>query len=288
MLVLIALGGAGLAVAADRQQTPDENARPYLAKLTADLATIETAVADLAGAGRASLGNLQSLSVDGARSSMVGGDEALATISYAVAGLQADQAAAGAHIERWRLGPETSEQMTALDAAVDSVADCAPQWMLIKARATLVMQLLDTLTQHDSQVFRATTAGRQSQWSEALNELDAAAGSVGDARRVRDQLALDTTVVTLDGLLSRYDTYDGALRSLYEYLGSGGAQNGDQFDALQRAVQDAQSALPADNRALSVIVADAAGTRVGDALVALEHDRDKVDDAVRPAASVGP
>jgi hypothetical protein len=175
--------------------------------------------------------------------------------------------------------------MTALDAAVDAVADSDPEWMTIKNRASLVLQLLDDLTQHDAQVFKATTAGRQSAWPDALSDLDGAAASVTDARSVRDQLAADATVDTLDDLLNRYDAYDGALRALYEYLGSGGAQSGDQFDALQRAVETAQSALPSDSGALSVIVGEAAGTEISDALVSLERDRGAINDALSTAAA---
>jgi len=290
LLVLIALGGAGLAVAADRVQTPDQRpevmwaadrgAQPWIATLTTDLTGINTAATALSKAGRDALGNLQGLAVDKVRTAMGDGDGALATISGAIAGLHADQAAANAHIERWRLGPETSAQMDALDAAVDAIPDLGSQWSRIKTRATLVTQLLDDLAQHDSQVFRATTAGRQAQWSDALNDLDAAASSLADAGTVLDQLAGAATIDTLDDLLSRDGTYDSALRALYEYIGSGGAQSGDQFDRLQGAVQDAQSALPSDNRALSVIVGEAAGTELSDALAALEHDRGKINDAL--------
>ena len=290
LLVLIALGGAGLAVAADRVQTPDQRpevmwaadqgAQPWIATLTTDLTGINTAATALSKAGRDTLGNLQGLAVDKVRTAMGDGDGALATISGAIAGLHADQAAANAHIERWRLGPETSAQMDALDAAVDAIPDLGSQWSRIKTRATLLTQLLDYLAQHDSQVFRATTAGRQAQWSDALNDLDAAASSLADAGTVRDQLAGAATIDTLDDLLSRDGTYDSALRALYEYIGSGGAQSGDQFDRLQGAVQDAQSALPSDNRALSVIVGEAAGTELSDALAALEHDRGKINDAL--------
>ena len=290
LLVLIALGGAGLTVAADRQQTPDQRpevmwaadqaAQPWIATLSTDLTGISTSAAALSKAGRDTLGNLQGLAVDKTRSAMVDGDGALASISAALAGLQTDQAQANAHIERWRLGPETSAQLDALDAAVDAVADLGPQWTRIKARATLVTQLLDDLAQHDSQVFRATTAGRQAQWSDALNDLDAAATPLGDAGTVRDQLAGAATIDTLDDLLSRDGAYDTALRALYEYTGSGGAQTGAQFDTLQGAVQTAQSALPSDDRALSVIVGEAAGTEISDALATLEHDRGTINDAL--------
>ena len=289
LLVLIALGGAGLAVAADRQQTPDQRpevmwaadqaAQPWIATLSTDLTGIDTAATALSKAGRDTLGNLQGLAVDKTRSAMVDGDGALATISAAIAGLRADQAQANAHIERWRLGPETSAQLDAFDTAVGAVADLGPQWTRMKTRATLVAQLLDDLSLHDSQIFRATTAGRESQWSDAINDLSEAASSLNEARGIRGELASDSTVDTLDDLLSRYDSYDSSLQSLYEYLGSGGGQ-GDRFLALQGAVQTAQSALPSDDRALSVIVGEAAGAELSDALAALEHDRGKINDAL--------
>ena len=290
LLVLIALGGAGLTVAADRQQTPDQRpevmwaadhaAQPWIAKLSSDLAAIDTAATALSKAGRDTLGNVQGLDVAKTRSALADGDGALTTIADASAGLHADHEAANAHIERWRLGPETSAQLAALDTAVGAVADFGSQWTRIETRATLVTQLLGDLAQHDSRVFRATTAGRQTQWSDALNDLDAAASSLADAGTLRDQLAGTAPVDTLDELLSRDGTYDTALRALYEYTGSGGAQSGAEFDALQGAVQAAQSALPSDNRALSVIVGEAAGTEISDALASLEHDRGTINDAL--------
>ena len=71
LLVLIALGGAGLTVAADRQQTPDQRpevmwaadqaAQPWIATLSTDLTAIDTAATALSKAGRDTLGNVQGL-----------------------------------------------------------------------------------------------------------------------------------------------------------------------------------------------------------------------------------
>src|SRR5438046_7057648 len=86
LLVLIALGGAGLAVAADRQQNAtdrpemtwaaDNAAKPWLAKATADLSALSGHAADLARAGRLTLGDVQGLSFDAMRTAVADGDGA--------------------------------------------------------------------------------------------------------------------------------------------------------------------------------------------------------------------
>src|SRR3954447_21716309 len=84
LLVLIALGGAGLAVAADRVQDPgsrpevtwaaDHAAEPYIVELATDLNAVTGDASSLAKAGRDTLGNLQSLDVDAVGAAIEVGD----------------------------------------------------------------------------------------------------------------------------------------------------------------------------------------------------------------------
>src|SRR5689334_8036385 len=102
LLVLIALGGAGLAVAADREQDPtgrpevtwaaDHAAQPYITALASDLSAMTTDASDLSKAGRDTLGNLQSLDVESVRAAIEDGDAASARIGAALGGLNADAA----------------------------------------------------------------------------------------------------------------------------------------------------------------------------------------------------
>ena len=134
-------------------------------------------------------------------------------------------------------------------------------------------------------MFRATTDGRQSGWADALTALADARGALDAARTLRADLGSGATVDTLDQLLARYDAYDAALTSLYEYLGSGGAQSGATFDNLNKQVESTQAALPSDNSVFSVIVGEAAGTELTDGLVALEQARGDVNAALDATTS---
>jgi hypothetical protein len=298
LLVLIALGGAGLAVAADREQTSferpeltwaaDHAAQPYIATLAGDVAGIGSSATDLAKAGRDTLGNLQSLKLDAVRTALAAGDDAASKIGAALPDLSTDHDAANAAIQRWRIGPETGAQLDAIDAAVTSAPQLQDAWTAVEARATAVMTLVGALQAHDSSVFQAATAGRQQQWAAALTALGSARDSLTVAHAQRDLLAASATVDTLDQVLARYGAYDDALTNLYEYMGSGGAQSGTRFDTLNKAVMDAQSALPADTGVYSIIVGDAAGTAITDALVQLEQARGAVNVALDATTGKAP
>src|SRR5437870_3159105 len=117
VLVLAALGGAGLAVAADRPGNPvarpeltyraDQAAQPWIDHMAADLDTVQTQAADLATAGRNALGSLQALDRDGASSALSAGDQTAAQIATLAAGLRHAETRAHTSIDRWRIRPTT-------------------------------------------------------------------------------------------------------------------------------------------------------------------------------------
>ena len=136
------------------------------------------------------------------------------------------------------------------------------------------------MLRHDGLVFRATTAGRHAEWQSALDFLAQAKTPLDDAKQIRDILAATADVETLDDLLGRYRAYDAALNALYTHIRDTGNQQGSDFDALEREVELRQAALPADTSAMTVIVADAAGPAVTDALVDIEAAHGDVLDAI--------
>jgi hypothetical protein len=295
VLVVVALGGAGLAVAADRAQDPshrpeltwpaDQAAARAFAPLVADLKTVDSQATTLAKAARDALGNLQGLDIDAVRVALDSGDAASEAISALVADVSSDKADADAHIERYRLGPTTSEMVGAMDSAVSALSNVPRAWQSLDARALAVVSVIDDLQRHDGLVFRATTAGRQGSWADALSALDDAAGPLAAARQIRDLIAADSDVSTLDDLIARYDAYDAALVALYGFEKETGQQSGAKFDDLQRAVQRAQTALPADTRALSAIVGGAAGRVITESLVAIEQARGAIMTALASATA---
>ncbi len=283
LLVLVALGGAGLAVAADRPQSEalrpeltraaDQAARPYIDAAYIHLAALDEATVDVSRAGRDALGQLQALDVDAVRDSLTNGAAAVLAADEANAALGLVVAESHARIERWRLGPDTAERLDAVDAAFESANGVVPTWVLVEDRATIVSELLDLLNRHDAQVFRATTAGRQSRWTDAIQEMTAASPLLSEADEIRGRLASVADTSTLADLLERYAAYDSALVALYEHVADTGQQQGEPFRDRQAAVDRAQEALPSDNRVLSLIVAETAGNAIAEALVDLEQVR---------------
>ncbi len=286
LLVLISLGGAGLAVAADRQQNPaqrpevtwraDQAMQPWLNNMTDELSTVSGDVAGLSTAGRTVLEQLQALNLTQMQNALDGGNDLSSQTDAAVAALTATRGQAAATIEQWRLSQPTLDQLDALDTAVSSAQTVPTLWAGLAADAQLVGGLVDDLLRHDGLVFQATTAGRQARWADALDLLTQAQTPLADAARVRALISGSSDVQTLDDLLARATAYDTALTNLYAYVADGGAQQGDQFNSLQRAVDAAQAALPSDTTALSEIVGEAAGPTLARDLAAIDRARGDV------------
>ncbi len=290
LLVLIALSGAGLAVAADRphdpQQRPeltyraDQQALPWMQSLADELTAVETLAASLSESGREALGRLQALDVDEMGTALADGDAASDNMAApAEEVLRAREEMLG-RVDPTRLGSETASAFTLLADASAASAGLTDAWAGLSANAERVASLLDALEQHDATVFRATTAGRQSRWEDALRLLDDAAGPLMDVTRIRNQLPAGAEVSTLDDLLARYRAYDGALYALYTFMRDGGQQSGPRVRELQGAVEQAQAALPADTSALSVIVADAGSAPLTRRLVEIETTRGDISAAI--------
>lgn len=294
LLVLIALGGAGLAAAADRPQNPlqrpeltwraDRVAEPWIQVLADELTVVDRAIVDLSGHGRQVLSQLQALDLERMRAAQVAGDAISAELEVTVEQLSSLRTRALAAVDVSRLGPSTRRTLEQLSSATVSAQQVPAHWRALAADGGRVAALVDTLQRHDGLVFRATTAGRQAQWDDALDFMTQAADALAEATEARDTLADGGNVATLDDLLVRYRAYDAALAALYTYIRDTGRQAGEEFDGLQQAVERAQQALPTDTSTMSVIVSDAAGPSLTSALVAIEATHGDILDALATAA----
>lgn len=295
LLVLIALGGAGLAVAADRPQNPltrpeltwraDRNAQAWIEALADELALVDQAIVDLSGRGRQVLSQLQALDIEKMRAARTEGVEINAAMEIAIERLSSTRSVALAGVDEWRLGPQARSLLEQLSSASLSAEQVPTFWRGLAADAERVAGLVDALMVHDELVFRATTAGRQSRWGEALALMGQAAGPLGDATNVRDELAGSANVETLDDLLGRYRAYDAALVALYTYVRATGLQEGEEFDALQQSLERALAALPTDTSSMSVIVSELAGPSLTAWLVAIEAAHGDILDALAAFAA---
>jgi hypothetical protein len=291
-LVLIALGGAGLAVAADRPGNPvarpeltyraDAAAQPWIDRLAQALEAVHNDATTLSGAGRDVLGGLQALDLASVNAALDAGDRASADVETLVAGLHDIIGQARSSIDGWRLGPRTLGLFDQIDGAISGAGQLPADWATLAATGRTVDSLVEALAAHDRAVSQATSAARDSRWAEALALLH---GTVADALSLataaRDQLAAGSPVGTLDDLLGRERAYDDALVALYQYLVDGGAQSGDQFRALQSGVEQAQAALPADNSVLVEVVGEVAGLPIADQLLAMEEAHGAINDALQ-------
>jgi hypothetical protein len=292
VLVLAALGGAGLAVAADRPGNPvqrpeltyraDQAAQPWVDHLAGDLAVVHDEGAQLSTDGRDVLGALSSLDMAAANAALARGDETSGRIATLTAGLHDTVERAHAAVDYWRLGPLWADVFDQIDAAIAAADQLPADWTALSNIGRTVVGLVDALNAHDQSVFEATTAGREGRWADAIALLNGgAADTLAIAQAARDQLAAIATVDTLDDLMGRLRAYDAALLGLYQYLADGGTRSGDRFNALRAQVDATQAALPSDNGALIVIVGEAAGLPIADQLLAMETVHGKVNDALQ-------
>lgn len=289
-IVLIALGGAGLATAADRPATDalrpelsvhaDQIAQPWIEAMVSQAHAVEDGVDSLSQSGRTVLGLLGSLDPESISDALAAGDQAAGVLALDTQTLSDLRNQPPQGVDESRLSQASRGRLAAVDEILGAALPMPTTWHRLAANTREVADLLAALLEHDDIVFRATTAGRQEDWAGALELLDESAASLASAREVRDDLAAANDVSTLDDLLARYETYDEALSDLYVALRDGAALGSVLVRQLNAQVDGAAANLPASTAALKVVVADATGVTVADGVAGLEEARGIVAEAV--------
>lgn len=289
-MVLISLGGAGLATAADRPATDtarpeltahsDQLAMSWIEAMSSQAHAVEDRVDALSQNGRDVLAQMQGLDPAEIGNALAAGDQSSADLEIAAATLADLRYQGPQGLDETRLSQANKRLLSAIDQVVGAAVPMPAAWHSIAGDTRDVANLLVALLTHDGLVFRATTAGRQKDWTGALDLLGQGDTPLGQARAVRDHLAASNDVSTLDDLLGRYEAYDEALTELYSALRDGASLDSPAVKQLSVKVDQAEAGLPGDTNALKVVVADASGGPVAEGVVGLEEARGKVTAAV--------
>jgi hypothetical protein len=290
VLVLVALGGAGLATAVDRPHTDryrpelghvtDRHAAAWLGQLLDELAQAEDDVGQLATAGRRAFIGASAVALEEVQSAVDAGDDVAARVAQAAGPLIDLRATPPGGVETWRLGEANRERLARIDAAIIALADIEAAWQRLAVGAVLTVELVSAVGRHDAAVDGALSAGRDGDWQGALELLDRAAPALDEAESAGERLTPDHDSVELATLVDGHRAHDEALRALYARLAETDSLDDPVVDDLRRQVQQVRVAVPTTSETLGRVVADTAGPWLSTQLAAIEAARGSVSDAL--------
>ncbi len=298
--LVIALGAAGIVAALDH--LPGGEGRPELTwaadrtvaadldAASADLGTLAEAVGVLGGHGRTALAALVGRDTVGLDAAIDAGTAQLDAVDAAAAGLRARLAAIPLDGPARTTGfsAATLARYDALVVAPAAVDPLRPAWVQLAAGVAPAAQLIDHLLAHDKVAGQAIQHGGAGDYRTAIRTVDAASAELDAARTIRDRLAAAVDVTTLDDWIARNAAHDKALRDLWDALRRSGGRVTDAVRTAAAAERTAKEELPADARALVVIVGDVARGGLNQAVITIEEARGELLDALARAAAPAP
>lgn len=293
VLLLICLGGAGLATAVDRPATQavrpelswatDRAAAPWFEEMMAALRLLDADVSALSGAARRVLVGVSLLAGDQLESSAAAGDAIAERLREILASAVALRETPPADVEPWRLGDQDLERLERIDAALVAAGSLPPLWRDISDRGRLAGELLEILARHDELALDGVRAGSESRWDEAVGALEAALLELEPAADVRRRLGEDADAQRLDELLAAHRRHDEALLALYRHMVDGGSLDDPRATDLREAVEAARMPLPTPTETLQRVLAEVAGPALSDGLSEIEGARASILEALRSA-----
>lgn len=291
--VVIALGAAGLATAANRAPgSParaeltwrgDEAARPALEAAEDDLEALLAEVERLGTFGRGAIASLAANDLEALQLALDDGTASLATIATLVADVRAELGSVpgiGQPDEAIRLSDAVRTRYDGLVAALATTGDLGDDWAVLTVQALGANRLTTLLSEHDTAAAEAARLGSRERYRDALEALSTAEGHLAEAKELRDELAKSVDVVTLSRWLERSEAYDAALRSLYQSLIDSRGRVTDAVREAFAAEREARERLPGDTRALVVIMAEVARGGLNQAVIEIEEARGALADAL--------
>jgi hypothetical protein len=292
----LALGGAGLIGQLSHPPGDDHRAEltysadvaltARLDSVAAQLTDVGTIVDGLSGDARNALVAVASGDGAAVRSALDEGtsrassaESSVAAIRAGLVGLPGDGPNAATEYAN-----ATLARRATLIAALDSVTGLSDLWGSVTARAGDAATLTLAIRDHDADVAAAATLGVQAQYTPAIAKLDAARTILLQIQELRQAFVSSADQTVLDDWITSHGNYDVALRALYRALKASGGKRNPIVDADYVQENVARAALPADNRAIVVIVAEVSQAGLTQAIVAIEGARGRIDQALEAAS----
>ena len=295
--VVIALGSAGIAGGLDH--LPTTGARPELTYAAdrevalgldasiGDVRTLSEQVDLLAGQGRDALTALVARDTLRLQAAISAGEAQISTIQASARALRdrlaalpgLDMAAAA------RFGPTILARYGILVNAPSAVEGLDDDWARLAAGSVPAIELTVHLAAHDRIAGQAVQQGAAGKYAAAIRTLAGAQAELASAQKVRDQLATRIDTRTLDTWINRNATYDAAVGNLWAAVLASPTRVTAAVRAAAERERAARAQLPADARALVVILGDVARGGLNQAVIAIEEARGRLLDALAAAAA---
>jgi hypothetical protein len=296
--VLIALGAAGAVTA--MQHTPgtpsraeltwagDRATEPALDAAAAELQVLADEVDTLGSTARQSLATVVTGEMGTLRDLIVEG-----TARLAIVDVQARRVEAALGIvplmgsdPELVVADDVRRRFDALAATTGMTAGLKAEWAAFTGRALDAATLTGLLTRHDQETADATKQGAAAHYTAALALLDRSDATIAEARMLAQRLGKDGNVSTLTTWLDRNAAYDTAVRDLYQSLVDAKGRVTDKVRAAFAAETQARANLPADTRALVVIMAEVAQGGLNQAVISIEEVRGSLAAAIEAQAKL--
>ena len=299
VIVLIALGAAGLVTGLDRAPgsagrpeltaAGDAAVTPLLDAAEADLGALADQVEALGRQARGALAALNGSNPTTGEMAIAEGDRLVVDVIRQTMDLRRALAAVpyvGTAAAGLTVSDPVVARHAALVAALDATDGLDTSWARLSVGAVAATKMSGALAEHDRLVGQAVERGRLAKYGEAIKLIGEAEAPLAVARTIRDQLVNTVDVSVLDEWIKRNADYDVALRDLYQAISKVGGKVTAATRAAVKAEAEARKRLPPDTRGLVVIMAEIGRGGMNGAVIAIEEARAKLTDALEtgPAA----
>jgi hypothetical protein len=290
--ILIALGAAGIVGAmANVPGTParaeltyagDQAIEPGLAAAESSLVDLAEEVRLLSDLGRRALTALVAGDIETLTTTVSDGEELATTIQNHADELRGELAGLpgiGPGDELILSAAVRDRQARAL-AALTPTEGLAAAWTRLAVGSVAATRVTGLLSEHDLTTAEAAALGRTGKYAEALEKLAESDRMIFEARNLRDSLAATIDVTTLGQWLDLNAQYDAALRTLYQTIMDANGRVTPEVRAAFEAEAAARERLPADTRALVIILSEIARGGLNQAVIGIEQARGELEAAL--------